>query len=71
MDLARRLGLDADVVAAWESDTSTPDGESIPQLDYLSDQFSSFSSRITIQPAVEHFMRENNLDQVHIDDLES
>ena len=69
-DLSRRLGVETKVVQSWEIGSAQPDLESLAQLQYLSNQAGSNSFHIQASAAIETFMFETQVDQIHIDEYQ-
>lgn len=64
-ELARTVGCQIELVAAWECGSASPKGEQETQLVRFMQQAESNSEKIQRTPAAEDLMTRRNLAQIH------
>ncbi len=70
VDLSRRLGCKKDQVYQWEKEESVPDKEVVHQLNYIELQLKDRHQKISKRIHAEKHMKDNDLSQVYIDEID-
>lgn len=68
-EMARRVGVDRQIVAEWESNLTIPDAEMINHYLAMLSHVEEFSERVRQMPLAESLLRDEHLDQVSESEL--
>lgn len=70
-ELSRRVGVKAEVIAAWEDGSRQPDSESCNQLLSLDSHVQKYSQSLASDPLAETYLEQNRLNQIFKNDLKN
>lgn len=68
-DFARAFGVSLEIIYAWENGTGTPSVLERSCMVRLSQQAEQYSDKTVLRPALECALREQNVSQIHSDQV--